>query len=416
MRDGAHRQVLCEMTHSQGVVRYMVWKDPGRLVADKIKKRLPCQTQLSTFNAVSLRYNVKVASRTPPGAGGCARVRMARLAPFMTDIRVTTPTPAQGRREDLGARRWVLLGAALFLLLIIVLGGSAFGGYQVGMAQLAADSAATRSYEVEHQYALGLDDLNHGRFELAAARFEYVLQLDPNFRDAGDQLARAQAGLAITPTARPSPAATRAATATVGPTRVNRAAAIFEEAQARFADSDWDGVIEALAQLDSVDRNYEAVRADGMLFLALRNRGVERIQGDAIEAGIFDLDTAEHFGPLDTEAVNLRSWARTYLAGRSYWGLDWPRTMEIFEELSLVAPYFRDTDKRLFTAVVMVGDQLAAAGDYCTAAERYSRALLIRADEDVSAKLATAQENCASAPPPSDEGATPPAADGTPSP
>ena len=258
---------------------------------------------------------------------------------------------------------------------------------------------------MEHQYALGLDDLQNGRFELAVARFEYVLQLDPSYRDAGAQLARARAGFEATPTPRPTAVADATTTLapTAGPTASTEAARLFDEAKARLAAGDWDGVIEALTRLDAVDRDYEAVRADGMLYLALRNRGVARIQGDAMEAGIYDLDTAEAFGPLDNEAANLRAWARTYLAGRSYWDLDWPQTMRIFEELSLVAPYFRDTDRRLFTAVVMVGDQLAAAGDYCAAAERYARALLVRADEEVAGKLTTAEGNCAE-PPPATEG------------
>jgi hypothetical protein len=335
----------------------------------------------------------------------------------MTDIHVTSPATRPMRRQNAGLRRW-LLAAGLLIFLLTVLGGAALGGYQAGLEQLQSNSQATRTYEVEHQYALGLDDLRNDRFELAVARFQYVLQLDPGFRDAGQQLALAQAGLARTPTAAsqntPTPAATAAASATPRPTEANEAAAIFAEAQQRFAASDWDGVIEALARLDSVDRDYQAVRADGMLYLALRSRGVARIQGDAIEAGIYDLDTAERFGPLDTDAYNLRNWARTYLAGLSYWGLDWPRTMDIFEELSLVAPYFRDTDKRLFTAVVAVADQLATAGEACTAAERYSRALLIRADDAVSAKLAAAQQACGAAP--ADDGTAPPSDEGTHSP
>jgi hypothetical protein len=99
--------------------------------------------------------------------------------------------------------------------------------------------------------------------------------------------------------------------------------------------------------------------------------------------------------------------------------------MDIFEELSLIAPYFRDTDRRLFEAVWRYADQLVAAGDYCGAAERYERALLLFADESVSAKLTTAQESCANPPPPDETGDTgegagdgtgTPSTEGTPSP
>jgi tetratricopeptide (TPR) repeat protein len=336
---------------------------------------------------------------------------------------VTTPAPAQGRGTPSRARRLGLLGLALGLLLIVVLAGAAYGGYQAGAAQRQTQALATQTYELENQYALGLADLQSGRYVVAVARFEYVLELDPNYRDASAKLAEAQAAAQITPTALASAAApTAAGTGTPAPTQSQAAANLFAEANTSFAAEDWDGVISALTQLHSVDPDYEAVRADGMLFLALRNRGVARILGDAMEAGIFDLDNAEAFGPLDSEARNVRAWARTYLAGRDYWGLDWKRSMDIFEELSLIAPYFRDTDRRLFEAVWRYADQLVAAGDYCGAVERYERALLLFADESVSAKLTTAQESCANPPPPdengeaSGEGTGTPPAEGTPSP
>jgi tetratricopeptide (TPR) repeat protein len=335
----------------------------------------------------------------------------------MADIHATSPAPASGRRA-FPLRKLGLLGLALVLLLIVMLAGAAYAGYQAGQSQRETDWQATQAVEIEHQYDLGLADLAGGRYEVAVARFEYVLQLDPNHPEAGQKLAEAQASLAATATPRPT-AATAEVTATPAATEDQAAANIFAEAEARLAEQDWDGVIEALTRLHSVDIDYEAVRADGMLFLALRNRGVARIQGDAMEAGMFDLDQAEAFGPLDSEALNLRAWARMYLAGRSYWGLDWFRTMEIFEELSLVAPYFRDTDRRLFESVWRYADQLVVAGDYCGAAERYERALLVRADDSVSAKLTAAQEGCANPPPPelgAEGTAAPATAEGTPSP
>lgn len=342
----------------------------------------------------------------------------------MTEINATSPTPATGHAARPPVRGRLLLGLALVILLGFVLSVAGVAGYQSGQEQRQTSFEATRTYQLENQYALGLSDLEAGNYEVAAARFEYVLELDPNYRDALARLNEAQAGLGATPIPRLTLAvATPTLAVSPLPTESGEAASLLAQAHARAAAEDWDGVISALTHLHSVDPNYQPVRADGLLFRALRNRGVARIMGDAMEAGIFDLDQAEAFGPLDNEAANVRTWARTYLAGRSYWGLDWKRTMEIFEELSLVAPYFRDTDRRLFEAVVNYADQLVAAGDYCAAAERYQRALLLFADDTVSTRLTTAQASCANPPPPTAEGSeaagdgtvTPPV-EGTPAP
>ena len=340
----------------------------------------------------------------------------------MTEINATSPTQAQGSAPRSPLRRRVLVGLGLAAALIVVVSGAAFGGYQAGQEQRETSFQATRTYELENQYALGLADLQAGNFELAVARFEYVLELDPNFRDAGAKLAEAQVGFGATPSPRPTAAvATATLAVTAEPTESGEAASLLAQAQASATAEDWDGVLSALTQLHSIDPEYEAVRVDGLVFRALRNRGVARIMGDAMEAGIYDLDQAEAFGPLDSEALNVRAWARTYLAGRSYWGLDWKRTMDIFEELSLIAPYFRDTDRRLFEAVVNYADQLVAAGDFCGAAERYQRSLLLFTDDTVSARLVAAQEGCANPPPPTAEGGLPgtettPVVEGTPAP
>ncbi len=348
-------------------------------------------------------------SRLPAGRHSTA------LAIAMTDIHVTSPIPARARR--LPARVWGLAALGLVLLLLSVLSAAAYAGYQAGQQQRQTQWQATQVLELENQYALGLADLQAGRYEVAVARFEYVLQLDPNYRAASQKLAEAQLAFQATSTPRPS-AVAPTATATAAPTESLEAANIFNEAKSFFAASDWDGVIKALTRLHSVDPDYEAVHADGMLFRALRNRGVARINGDAMEAGMFDLDNAEAFGPLDTEALNVRAWARLYLAARSYWGLDWKRSMDILEELSLIAPYFRDTDRRLFEATVNYADQLVAASDFCGAADRYARALLLFADDTVSAKLTSAEGNCANPPPPAEgtPGTETPPVVGTPSP
>jgi hypothetical protein len=137
-----------------------------------------------------------------------------------------------------------------------------------------------------------------------------------------------------------------------------------------------------------------------MLFVALRNRGIARILGDELEGGMADIDQAEAYGPLDTEAANHRAYARLYLEALSYWGLDWGEAMRILQQLYPIAPYFHDTASRLYQSTVNYANQLVAAGDYCTAAEHYAEAQVLQADDAVAAKLVDAQTACAQTPTP----------------
>jgi tetratricopeptide (TPR) repeat protein len=358
-----------------------------------------------------MRYNVKVAARAWRWV---MRVGGSWIA--MSQIEDTSPAPAH-REIPLG-RRLSLIGLGTTLLLLIVLSGAAYAGYQAGLLQQQQQYRATQAADLQLQYDLGLGDLAAGRYEVAIARFEYIVQLDPQYRDANLKLAEARQALAATPTPRPSPTPGAAPTAgsasppgaTPASAATGQAQTIFDSAQDAYAIGDWDGVIDALGRLHAVDPDYEAVRVDGMLYVALRNRGITRILGDAMEAGMFDLDQAAAFGPLDTEALNYRAWARLYLAAQSYWGLDWRQAMEILQQLYLIAPYFRDTNTRLYQATVNYADQLVAAGEHCAAAEHYTAAqALFAGDAVVTQALAEAQAACAAAPNPE-----PTAGEGTP--
>ena len=236
-------------------------------------------------------------------------------------------------------------------------------------------------------------DLAAGRYALAAERFQYILTRDPNYPGAAEKLAEAHA--AMNQTATPAP------TRTPLPASQDPAE-VFALAQKAYTSGDWEGVIALLAQLHGLDPNYKAVEADGMVFVALRNRGVARIRdGDEMEAGIFDLDQAEAFGPLDTEAVNYRAWARLYLEAQSYWGLNWQQTVETLKLLYVLAPNFQDTSRKLYQATLNYAAQLAAAGDDCAAAEQYTASQQLFIDPVIANIQVTAQAVCLLTPSPS---------------
>ncbi len=313
----------------------------------------------------------------------------------MTQIEDTSPAPAPLPLR-LG-RRLPLISLGSLALLLVILAGAAYAGYQTGLAQRDSQARATQAADLDRQYQLGVGDLAAGRYQVAQARFEYILQLDPHFRDAGQKLAQVRAVMAVTPTPTPAPI-TATPSPTTAPTQSHAAADLFAQAQAQSAAADWEGVIATVGQLHAVDPTYEAVKSNGMLYVAYRNRGVALISGDDIETGMFDLDKAQAIGPLDSDALNYRAWGRLYLAAQSFWGLNWQQAMEILQQLHLIAPYFHDTSALLYTATVNYADQLAHSGDYCGAAQHYAEAQTLKPDPKIAEALVAAQTNCALTP------------------
>lgn len=305
------------------------------------------------------------------------------------------PTPAHPP-----SRLISLLGLGFAVVLLLALGLATWTGYRAGLTVRDDQARATQAQDLQAQYTLGLADLDAGRLAMAASRFEYILARDPEYPGAREKLAAAQAALNVTPTAPPP---------TLPPVVGEDPAEMLAQAEHYVADGNWDAAIAAVMRQRTVAPQHEVLRGDHVIFTALRGRGLARIQGEQMEAGIFDLDQAGQFGTLDLEARNYRAWARLYLAAKSYYGLDWVKTLDILNQLYILAPNFKDTTRLLYTAAVAYGDQLAAAGDACAAVEHYTQSQQLFVDSLVAERLAAAQTACALAPSPepTDLGATP---------
>ncbi len=293
-------------------------------------------------------------------------------------------------------RRAIFSVLLIIGVLMMVIAGSAFAGYRAGLAERDRRAHEASQQAADEQFSLALQDMSQGRYELARQRFEYVLGVNPGYAGATEQLAEVMRLMNATPLPEPT------STAETTPAEV-----LFTRAVARSRMKDWEGAIDALTALRGIDPAYQVILADGLMFVALRNRGLERIQSGLLELGLYDLYQAEQVGPLDAEADGYRLWAELYLAADSYWGLNWERAAYYFGELYTSAPYFLDTFDRLYQSTRNYADQLAAAGDYCPAQEWYAEAQSLRIDADVADRLATAQANCQSATPTPEPGATP---------
>ena len=297
------------------------------------------------------------------------------------------PLPPPGE-ADLGTPRRSNLWRWLIPLSVLALLGigaiSAYGGYVSGIDQRTSSESTQVAMKVFEQFELGMQDFEARRFDLARQRFEYVIQLEPDYPGVTDMLA--QVLLEINTTATPTPVPTPTLTPTPD---VRNAEELFSQAQVSLADGQWNQAIEALLKLRKDETGYQPVKVDSMLFVALRNRGVDRIlkEGD-LEGGTYDLALAERFGPLDVEANNFRLWADLYVTGASFWGLDWAQAAYYFGQIVQFAPSLRDNTnltagERFRMATLKYGDQLAADGQWCEAYEQYNLAFSYGADPSV---------------------------------
>lgn len=286
--------------------------------------------------------------------------------------------PAAQKRQK-GSRLWIwwsLLG--IFVLLLIAL-GSVYLGYQSAIQQRLGFQSTQVAAEAQAQFDLAVQDQQAGHYDLARQRFEYVMQMDPNFPGITEKLAEVMVAMisTATPTVAPTP--------TLTPTPDTRGREeLFTQAQASLLAGDWSTAIDTLLTLRKRDATFMAVKVDGMLFVALRNRGVDKIASKAdLEGGTYDLALAERFGPLDVEARNWRDWATLYVRGASFWDVDWAQAVFYFGQLVQIAPNLVDGSgytafERNFLALLGYGDWYARQGMYCEAQQQYEAALSIR--------------------------------------
>jgi len=304
----------------------------------------------------------------------------------------TVPTPAVRRLPTSPLGRFIrsMPGAFLILGLVLggVLGGAAFGGYRAGVIERDRAAATAQFEELTRQYRLGIEDMAAGRYTLAVERFQYILSIDPDFPGAAERLAEARAN------GTPQPATVTPFPTPIATLDAQTAADIFAQAQTAHDAKDWDTAIERLNALRLADPGYERLAVRDMLYSAFRNRGIESIDAGKLELGLTDLDQASTILPLDTDAQQYQQWATIYMNGISYWGLNWPRTIETFQLLYTIAPYFRDTASRLRDAHLAFARQLDSLGDPCSATAEYAAALDLQFEQSVEDKRLAAETAC----------------------
>lgn len=335
----------------------------------------------------------RIPARGEAASASAANETDTAQHPASTEPGVLLPQGSGRAIKSAKAWRWVI--AIGILALLAIAAASALGGYLSGVDQRTRFEATMVAQKVVEQYQLGLQDMQGGQYELARQRFEFVIRLAPDYPGVTDNLAKVLLELNTTATPTPVP------TPTLTPTPDLRSAEeLFSQAQILLADQKWSEAIDTLLKLRKDEPDFHAVEVDSMFYVALRNRGVQRIltEGD-LEGGTYDLALAERFGPLDIEASNMRAWADLYVTGASFWGLDWGQAAYYFGQIVLVAPNLRDNTnmtatERFRIASIKYGDVLAANKEWCEAQEQYRAAYNLSPDPALEATATWVEEKC----------------------
>ncbi len=287
-------------------------------------------------------------------------------------------------------RGLIILAGFGVVLVLTIIGG--FIGYRVAYNSRLANAQEDAAYEASTQFLLGVADIEAGRYEIAKQRFDFVLQTNPDFPGAMEKYTEVMRLIAQqkTPTP-PLPTPTFAPTPTKDLRPVED---LFNTAQAYLRANDWNNAIVVIEALRTTDLAYRAIDVDGMYYIALRGRGIQKIlQEGNLEGGIYDLSLVQKFGPLDKEAEGYRAWARAYLQGASFWKVDWEKVVSYFSQIYPAVPSLRDIDgwtasERYRIALIEYGNKLLAEENYCAARDQYRIALSI-ADDLALAPTAT---------------------------
>ena len=297
-------------------------------------------------------------------------------------------------------RRWpILLGGILLILALGALG--VYLGYKAALAQRAVAYSSQVTKIATEQFMLAQQEQAAGQYDLAIRRYEYIIQLDSNFPGVRDGLAKAMLASVLqkTPTLTPVvivPTPTIALTPTPD---VRGEDDIIGNARALLANKEWVKALEVLDTLRNKNIKYKPVEVDGLYYVALRNRGMLEINQGRLESGLYDLALTERFAPLDVDANGLRTWARMYLTGASYWGARWDKVVEVFAQIYPYYPNLHDilgvsAVERFRKGSVAYGDQFAAAENYCDAYKQYHNAQGVLNDPAVLVKMNNAFKIC----------------------
>jgi hypothetical protein len=322
------------------------------------------------------------------------------------------PSPPQmepGPPPTRGTTYRVLRRLALILLITAVLailyGAVAYVAWQRGQAIRAERVQTDLQQQLQKQMALAESDVAGGNYTLAVRRLDWVLEHDSEYPGAlhlRDEAHQSLSRLLVPPATLVITVETATATPALQvtpPPADDDAAAALAAVRSLLQEEAWERALNALINLQGRFPNYERRLTDQMLYDTYIRYGVETLYSDQVELGLHYLEQAERLGDLPESVNDQRLWAKLYLQGMDFYGVNWAASIYYLRDLCLAAPFFHNSCERLRVALVAYGDQYAAAEDWCPSAPLYAEAVQINRDPALAEKAARAREECLAATP-----------------
>lgn len=282
-----------------------------------------------------------------------------------------------------------VISLSVITVLVVALSLMAYAGYRVGTSQNRIVATTTMASEVALQYDLASKDIDMGQYALAVERLEFVVNTEPDYPGVTDLLDQTRGK--VDPTAMPIIESTKVVI--VRQDQMNSAERL-KIIRISYANQEWQNVISNIDILKASSADYDHDVVDGILFVALRNRGIQRIEIGDLELGMADLEHAEHITELDQVANQRRRWASLYQSASTFWNINWPIVIDNLYILHQIAPNFRDTSIKLWTARTLYGETLLKEEKYCLAEEQFAFALDLKQEESLKVKWTESVSDC----------------------
>lgn len=265
---------------------------------------------------------------------------------------------------------------------LILCAGLFYGGIgALGAYRGLQERVQLTQVEAKDHYQKGQDHLADGSIELAIAEFERALSLNPNFLAAREALRDAQRISQSQPTP-------------TSETRSAAAAEIMAEAEKQMAAKAWAEAAKTLAQVRSLDSDYQPEQLADRLYTANYELALQLLSVDTIDEAVAAFENALAERPDDVDVKGELAKALLYIEGNKARGDDNQHAVEAFRQLNQEDPNYLDVETRLLEAYEAYGDELLDSKKWCQARDQYKEAILIRADDVLEAKAGTADEQC----------------------
>lgn len=321
-----------------------------------------------------------------------------------TEIDIKENKPKKEKKKFFERRfGWIFIGV---ILVIVLLGVGGVTGAARGINDRVSLAEAQAAPRIQAQLDGARLDIEEGRYDVALNRLNWILDdmaeflTEEELAEIGELYSQTLLLKSTINTPTPQPTPTEVVPVFTPTPDLRGAEELYNTATQFLASGAWDDVVQTLAALRQKDLTYRTVQVDGMLYIALRNRGIQKILSEgSLEPGLYDLSMAERFAPLDNRAEGMRTWTRLYITGASYWDVDWSQVVFYFEQIYPHLPNLRDgtfmtASERYRIGAVEYGKQLAAAGEYCLAQELFEKSLSISEDADVRSLAQQLAEAC----------------------